>query len=222
MVIINPLAVMQTRRYRFARRQVFVEISVIGVESPVDVVLRIVDENRKALAKASPRIRCDVSPTTVCAGLMDAINRHSASKSKPALLNDDGPLTELLTMPDKAIKDNPNPSRVDRDTSDVDWDAVRDRLVVCLPGYVDSLTAQAEDLRRQEEAVIKELEKRREALEKRAKQLEDQAKSVKKTAPKESKASAMSTSKPISALSEDQMTIPPSIPPQNSRRGHQK
>ena len=220
MVIINPLAVMQTRRYRFARRQVFAEISVIGVESPVDVVVRIVDSDRKVMAKPSKHVRCDVSPTTVCAGLMDAINRHSASKSKPALLNDDGELTELLTMPGKSTKDNPNPPRVDRD--DVDWDAVRDRLVVCLPGYVDSLTAQAEDLRRQEEAVIKELEKRREALEKRAKQLEDQAKSVKKTAPKESKASAMSTSKPISALSEDQMTIPPSIPPQNSRRGHQK
>lgn len=222
MVVVNPIAVMQTRRYRVARRHVYVEISVIGAESPVDVTVRIVDDERTVLAKASPHVRCDVAPTTVCAGLMDAINRHSGSKTKTALLNDDGVLTDLLTQPDPdAEQDDPDPDRVDKADDEVDWDAVRDRLVECLPGYVDYLVAQAKALRDQQDEVTKELQARKAELGEQAKELEDQVKAIKHAAPKESKAPATKMSKPISAPS-DAQTIPPSIPPEHSRHGRQK
>lgn len=221
MVVVNPIAVMQTRRYRVARRHVYVEITVIGAESPVDVAVRIVDDERTVLAKASPHVRCDVAPTTVCAGLMDAINKHSGSKTKTALLSDDGVLTQLLTEPDPSAKDgDPDPDRVDRADDEVDWDAVRDRLVECLPGYADYLAARAKALRDQRDEVTKELEARKAELEEQAKELEKQVKAIKAQAPKDLKAPAPQ-SKPISAPSVDS-TVPPSIPPEHSRRGRQK
>lgn len=221
MVVVNPIAVMQTRRYRVARRQVFVEVSVIGAESPVDVTVRIVDEDRKVLAKSSPHVRCDVAPTTVCAGLMDAINKHAASKTKKALLNDDGVLTDLLTIPAPDAKGgDPDPDRVDRAEDEVDWDAVRDRLVECLPGYAEYLVAQAKALRDQRDEVVEELKARQAELEEQAKVLEDQVKAIKAQAPKDLKAPAPQ-SKPISAPS-DAQTVPPSIPPEHTRTGARK
>lgn len=135
MSIVSPSPMNQIRRFRFSgHKNVVLSVYIKGSSKPVKVAVKILDDTGKAITKMSPMMECAVAPSEVCSGLFDKIN---ASKGKKGVVNDDGVLMDLLTKVSESAK-----TRVSKKDSEVDWEAVRNRICRCLPGRAGSIRSK--------------------------------------------------------------------------------
>jgi len=204
MSIVSPSPMNQIRRFRFSgHKNVVLSVYIKGSSKPVKVAVKILDDTGKAITKMSPMMECEVAPSEVCSGLFDKIN---ASKGKKGVVNDDGVLTDLLTKVSNAAKNGePDPPRVSKKDSEVDWEAVRNRICRCLPGRAGSIRSKL--------AKIEEAEKE---LAAQKKFYQDELKEQEASDPKDSKETSGSSTH------SSQQTNTSSTPQKNTKHGEKK